>query len=241
MEGSPYERRHAHPAERPRPVPRPRSGGDRRVGGLAGRGHRGRRPEPGRLPHAPHPRARRGRRSRAAEAAGDRLRQHHPDGRRARVPRRRGDGAAHHGLEPLERGGHGDPGQPRWPWRPHRHVRLRRLALRDRFPALLPRQGGRRLGRPAVHPGPRLPRHLRPGLPRWTAERGAPRPLPAGGGRRRPAFLPAPAPAALALGVPDRVHGPRPAGGDLPGAVQPLPAAPRHQGHLRIPSMGVPR
>ncbi|CAM5687249.1 Pyruvate dehydrogenase E1 component OS=Streptomyces rimosus subsp. rimosus (strain ATCC / DSM 40260 / JCM 4667 / NRRL 2234) OX=1265868 GN=aceE PE=4 SV=1 [Streptomyces rimosus subsp. rimosus] len=34
------------------------------------------------------------------------------------------------------------------------------------------------------------------------------------------------------LGVPHRLHGPRPALRDLPGALQPLPGAPRHQRHL---------
>ena len=59
--------------------------------------------------------------------------------------------------------------------------------------------------------------------------------------RRRPAVLPAPAADARLLGVPDGVDGPRPDERDLPGAVQPLPARPRHQGHLRPARLGVPR
>ena len=75
-------------------------------------------------------------------------------------------------MEPLERGRDGHPRRQLRRRRPHRHLRLRRLALRDRLQPLLPRQGGRRLRRPALHPGPRLPRHLRPRLPRRPADRG---------------------------------------------------------------------
>ena len=53
--------------------------------------------------------------------------------------------------------------------------------------------------------------------------------------------LPAPAADAGLLGVPDRLDGPRPAQRDLPGAVQPLPAQPRHQGHQPAARVGVPR
>ena len=82
------------------------------MGGLPRRRHQGRRPAPRRVPDAPHAPARRGRRSRAAQAAGDGLRQHHPDRRRARVRRRRGDGIPDHRLEPLERGRDGHPWLP---------------------------------------------------------------------------------------------------------------------------------
>ena len=53
--------------------------------------------------------------------------------------------------------------------------------------------------------------------------------------------VPAPAAHAGVLGVPDRVDGPRPAQRDLPGAVQQVPARPRHQGHQRPARVGVPR
>ena len=43
------------------------------------------------------------------------------------------------------------------------------------------------------------------------------------------------------LAVPDREHGPRPAGRGLPGALQPLPRRARHRGHLERPRVGVPR
>ena len=59
-----------------------------------------------------------------------------------------------------------------------------------------------------------------------------------GGG---PVVLPAPAADAGVLGVPDRVDGPRPDQRDLPGALQPLPAQPRHQGHQPAARVGLPR
>ena len=84
---------------------------------------------------------------------------------------------------------------------------------------LLPRQGRGRLRRPGLHPGSRLPRHLRPRIPRGTPHREPPQRLPAGAvpPRRRPPVLPAPPAHAGLLGVPDRVDGPRPAERDLPG------------------------
>ena len=60
-------------------------------------------------------------------------------------------------------------------------------------------------------------------------------------GRSRAAVLPAPAADAGLLGVPDGVDGPRPDERDLPGAVQQVPAPPRHQGHLAAARLGVPR
>ena len=52
-----------------------------------------------------------------------------------------------------------------------------------------------------------------------------PGPLPPRDRRQGPQLLPAPAPDAGLLGVPHGLDGPRPAGRDLPGAVQPLPGA----------------
>ena len=43
------------------------------------------------------------------------------------------------------------------------------------------------------------------------------------------------------LGVPDGVDGPGPDERDLAGPLQPLPAQPWHQGHLRPARVGVPR
>ena len=124
----------------------------------------------------------------------DALRQHHPGRRRAVVPRRRVPGAAHPGLHPVERRGHGDAGQ-----HPHRGDRrapldVRQLggALRGRLQPLLPWQGRRRFRRPGLLPGPRVARDLRPGLRRGPPERGAARQLPPRGRRRRPPELPPP-------------------------------------------------
>ena len=133
-------------------------------------------------------------------------------------------------LDPLERRDHGAPrAAPRHRRRrPHLDLRLVGHAVRGRLQPLLPRQGppGRR--RPGLLPGPRLPRHLRPRLPRGPPERGPARRLPPGAVARRPAaglpVLPAPAADAGLLGVPDRLDGPRPDERDLPGAVQQVPA-----------------
>ena len=56
----------------------------------------------------------------------------------------------------------------------------------------------------------------------------------------RPVLLPAPAPDAGVLGIPHRLDGHRPDERHLPGPVQPLPAQPRHQGHLGPAGLGVP-
>ncbi len=58
---------------------------------------------------------------------------------------------------------------------------------------------------------------------------------------RRPAVVPAPPSDAGLLAVPDRLDGPRPDERHLPGALQPLPARPWDQGHLRTARLGVPR
>ena len=115
-----------------------------------------------------------------------------------------------------------------------------RLALRGRLQPLLPRQGPPRRRRPDLLPGPRLARHLRARLPRGPTDRAPARRLPPGAVApgRRAAVLPAPAAHARLLGVPDRVDGARPDQRDLPGAVQQVPAQPRHQGHLASSTCG---
>ena len=162
------------------------------------------------------------------------------------VPRRRGGRTPDPRVHPLERRRDGVQRQPQGPRgrRPHRDLPVVGQPLRGRLQPLLPRQGppGRR--RPDLHPGPRLPRHLRPRLPRGPADRGAALPLPPGGPARtarRALVVPPPAPDAGVLGVPDRLDGPDRHQLDLPGAVQPLPGQPRHQGHQRPARVGVPR
>ena len=175
----------------------------------------------------------------------DRLRQHHPDRTGAVVPRRRGRRAPLPGVDPMERGHHGAPRAAPGSRcrRPHLDLRVVGGAVRGRLQPLLPRQVASRRRRPGVHPGPRLPRHLRARLPGGPAQRRPARRLPPGAQppRRRAAVLPAPAADARLLGVPDGVDGPRPDERDLPGPVQPLPARPGHQGHLRPARVGVPR
>ena len=143
-----------------------------------------------------------------------RLHQHHPARARAVVPRRRARRAPHPRLHPLERRDHGAPRAAARDRRRRAHLLLRllRLALRGRLQPLLPRQGPPRRRRPDLVPGARLPRHLRPRLPRGPAHRAAARRLPAGGQppRRRAVVLPAPAADARLLGVPQRLHGPGP-------------------------------
>src|SRR5437660_1147904 len=137
-------------------------------------------------------------------------------------------------LNPVKRHAHAHPGQPplRRPRRPPIDLRLVGVALRGRLQPLLPRQVRRRLRRPDLHPGPRRPRRVLPGLPRGPPHRGPARPLPPGGRRRRPAELPPPAADARLLGVPHGVDGHRPAQRRLPGPVQPLPAPPPDRRHL---------
>ena len=215
------------------------------MAGVARRGRRLRGPQPGPLPDALAAPAGPGEPGRRPQPAQHRLHQHDPVRERAVVPRRRARRAADPGVRPVERGDHGAPGAaPRGRRRrPHLDLRLVGVVLRGRLQPLLPRQGPPRRRRPDLLPGPRLPRHVRPGLPRGPAQRGPARRLPPGAlaPGRRAVVLPAPAADAAVLGVPDRVDGPRPDQRDLPGALQPLPAQPRDQGHQPAARVGVPR
>ena len=86
--------------------------------------------------------------------------------------------------------------------------------------------------------------HLRPRLPDEAAHRRPARPVPPGGAARQgpgPVVVPPPPADAGLLGVPDGVDGPGGDQLDLPGAVQPLPAQPRHQGHLAAARVDLPR
>ena len=88
--------------------------------------------------------------------------------------------------------------------------------------------------RPRLHPGPLLAGHLRARVPRGPPDRGAAQALPPGGRRQGPfdgraVVLPAPVADAGLLAVPDRVDGPRPDHGDLPGALHEVPPGPRHR------------
>jgi len=174
------------------------------------------------------------------------LRQHDPDRPRAVVPGRRGRRAHLPPLDPLERRDHRAPRPAAGDRGGRAHLVLRVVgdALRGRLQPLLPGQGppGRR--RPGVHPGPRLPRDLRPRLPGGAAVGGPARRLPPGAEPRRPgpraAQLPAPAAHARLLGVPHRLHGPRPDERDHAGAVQPVPGCARVHRHERPARVGLP-
>ena len=65
-----------------------------------------------------------------------------------------------------------------------------RGAVRGRLQPLLPRPRRPRRWRPDLLPGPRLARHVRPRVPRGTAQRGPARRLPPGALARRPAACP---------------------------------------------------
>ena len=65
--------------------------------------------------------------------------------------------------------------------------------------------------------------------------------LPPGSRRQGPVVVSASVADAGLLAVPDRVDGPRPADGDLPGALHALPAAPRHRQHRGPQGLGVLR
>ena len=128
----------------------------------------------------------------------------------SRQPR---DRAPHQEPRPLERHGHGRPGQQerRHPRRPHLHLRLVGHALRGRLQPLLPRARSSRRRRPGLLPGPRLARHLRPRLPRRPARPTSKlRKLPPRTcSRRRPVVVSAPVADARLLAVSHRVDGPR--------------------------------
>ncbi len=116
---------------------------------------------------------------RASVADIDRLRQHHPHRDGAVVPRRRGRRTSLPSLDQVERRHHGAPRPASGSrcGRPYFDLCLIGGALRSRLQPFLPRQIASRRRRPGVHPGPCLPRHLRPGVPggpvdqptNWTA------------------------------------------------------------------------
>ena len=164
----------------------------------------------------------------------DRLHQHDPARTGAVVPGQRGHRAPDPRVRALERGRDGRSREPplRRPGRSPLHLRVGRVVVRGRVQPLLPRQGRRRLRRPDLLPGSRRAGHLRPRVPRGSPHRGSARPLPPRDDGPRPAVVPAPAPAADVLGVPDRLDGARPAQRGLPGALQPLPLQPQDRRHV---------
>ena len=118
-------------------------------------------------------------------------------------------------------------------------VPVRGHALRGRLQPLLARAVRRPRRRPHLHPGPLVAGHLRARLPRGAHRRGADEALPHRGRRRRALVLPAPVADAGLLAVPDGLDGPRPADGDLPGALHEVPRGPRPRRHREAPRLGV--
>src|SRR5471032_1119740 len=92
-----------------------------------------------------------------------------------------------------------------------------------------------------LYPGPLLAGRLRARLPRRPYLRRAADPFPSRSRRQGPVFLPAPETDAGLLAVPDRVDGPRPADGHLPGALPEVPARPLDRRHHRPQGLGLLR
>src|SRR5664279_1546983 len=219
-----------------------RSGRDRGLDHVVRRHRRpgGRRSRP--LRHVQAPEAGPAAPRRASAAHADPLHQHDQPGAGTLLPRRRGDRAADPAPRPLERGGDGPAGEHRLPRdrRPPLHVCQLGEPLRGGLQLVLPREG-RRFRGPGLLPGPRGAGDVRARLPGGAPQRRPARPLPARGSPGRgPLVVPAPAPDARLLGVPDRQHGPGTDRRDLPGALQPLPAPPRHRRHQRFARLGIP-
>ena len=126
-------------------------------------------------------------------------------------------------------------------WRPHRQLRQFGHHVRRRPQPFLARQVGDPRRRPGVLPGPRRARHLCPLVHGGADQRGAAGELPLRGRRAGAVVLSAPLADAGLLAVPDRLHGPRPDDGDLPGAVHEIHAQPRPHRHGRPQGLGLPR
>ena len=111
--------------------------------------------------------------------------------------------------------------------RPHRQLRLGGDALRHRLQSLLARAVGRARRRPGVRAGPFGARRVRPRVHAGPLHRRADGQLPPGSRRQGRLVVSASVADAGLLAVPDGVDGPRPADGDLPGAVHEVSAGPR--------------
>ena len=156
--------------------------------------------------------------------------QHHSAGARGAFAGRSRARAPHPLAGALERDGDGDARQQGIirTGRPHRQLCLGGDAVRRRLQPFLPRRQREDHGGDLVYyPGPFLARHLCARLPRRPPHRRAAGQFPPGSGRQGPVLLSASLADAGFLAVPDRVHGPGAADGDLPGALHEVPAGPR--------------
>ena len=94
--------------------------------------------------------------------------------------------------------------------------------------------------RPDLRAGPRVARHLCARVRRRPAHRAAAAQLPPGERGQGHSVVSASVADAGLLAVPDRVDGPRPADGDLPGALPQVPRRPRPRQDRRPQGLGVP-
>ena len=226
---------------------RPRRPGNTGVAGRPLGGHRLRRRRARALPPRAADRPRAAGRDRRSVLRQHRLRQHdslRPGRALARQHRHRGAPARLHALERDGDGGQGESpasGRRRRPRRPHLEFRLAGDDVRHRLQPLLACRDGRPRRRPALYPGPFVAGRLRAGLPRRPSQRGAAPQLPPGGRRQGYLELSAPEADARVLAVPDRLDGPRPADGDLPGALPEVPPCARHRRHQQAQGLGLLR
>ena len=143
-------------------------------------------------------------------------------------PRRPEHRASHPLDRALERDGDGRAReQAHERRRPHRELRVGGDALRRRLQSFLARAVGQARRRSRVRPGPFVARRLRARVHARPAHRGAAGQLPPGSRRQGHLVVSASVADARLLAVPDGVDGPRPADGDLPGALHEIPAGPR--------------
>ena len=224
------------------PAARPRRAGDDRLGPLPRRRRRAGGRDPRALPAVQAAQAGAPAPGRAAAAHQHALHQHHQPGAGAGLPRRRGPRAAHSPADPLERGRDGPPGEHQLTAGIGGHLATYASA------ATLYEVGfnwffkGRENGGPGdqvFYQGHAAPGIYARAFLEGRHQRGAAGPLPArDAAAARPVLVPAPAPHAGLLGVPDGLDGPRPDRRDLPGAVQPLPPEPRPASTRRARASG---
>ena len=160
--------------------------------------------------------------------------QHHPARRAGAVSGRPRDRAPHQEPHPLERAGDGRARQPRVGRhrRPHLDLRVGGDALRGR------RSTTSSAARTPAHDADIIyfQGHASPGiyarafLEGRLTEAAPPQLPPRAAAGRRAVVLSAPVADAGLLGVPDGLDGPRPAHGDLPGALHALPRESRPEG-----------
>ena len=141
---------------------------------------------------------------------------------------------------PLERNGDGRARQQEHERRrSHRKLRVCRDALRHRVQPLLACAHRRARGRPRVRSGALGAGRVRAGVHARPVHARADGQLPAGSRRQGHLVVSAPVADAGLLAIPDRVDGPRPADGDLPGTLHEVPAGSRPRADRGPQGVGV--